>query len=205
MLALRGWQKPSGATLLPAERVAPFRGLKTQTPKSGPPVTNLLHLGRKALVRRRLKHSSIEVDCDAHFSQADSFAVVPEPTAEPSAWETERGRCFHDHQCNQRLSQGLTADVQYVVTPMARGVPTPLGLKGRQALAHSPELRGDSLKRGFPGPPRSRPLFRPAPFDRGAPTRSARLARVRRVIQRPESRRESNGSQSRCRPASIRP
>jgi hypothetical protein len=116
-------KSPSGATLLPAERVAPFRGLKTQTSKFGPPVTNRLHLGRKALVRRRLKHSSIEVDCDAHFSQADSFAVVREPTAEPSAWETERGRCFHDHQCNQRLSQGLTADVQYVVTPMARGVP----------------------------------------------------------------------------------
>jgi hypothetical protein len=121
-------KSPSGATLLPAERVAPFRGLKTQTSKFGPPVTNRLHLGRKALVRRRLKHSSIEVDCDAHFSQADSFAVVPEPTAEPSAWETERGRCFHDHQCNQRLSQRLTADVQYVVTPMARGVP-PFGVE----------------------------------------------------------------------------
>jgi hypothetical protein len=52
---------------------------------------------------------------------------------------------------------------------------------------------------------RNRVRFRPAPFDRGAPTRSARLARVRRVIRRPESRRESNGSQSPCRPTSIRP
>jgi hypothetical protein len=46
----------------------------------------MLHLGRKALVQRRLKHSAMDVRFDAHFSQADSFAVVPEPTAKPSAW-----------------------------------------------------------------------------------------------------------------------
>jgi hypothetical protein len=45
----------------------------------------------------------MDVRFGAHFSQADSFAVVPESTAEPSAWETERGKGFHDHQCNRRL------------------------------------------------------------------------------------------------------
>jgi hypothetical protein len=63
-----------------------------------------------------IEDSAIEVGFDEHFSQADSFAVVPESTAEPSAWETERGKCFHDHQCNRRLSQGLTTEMQYVVT-----------------------------------------------------------------------------------------
>jgi hypothetical protein len=79
-------------------------------------VQHLAIFGCKALVQRRLKHSAMDVRFDAHFSQADSFAVVPEPTAEPSAWETERGKCFHDHQCNRRLSQGLTTEMQYVVT-----------------------------------------------------------------------------------------
>jgi hypothetical protein len=153
MLALRGWQSPSGATLLPAERVAPFRGLKTQTPKSGPPVTNLLHLGRKALVRRRLKHSSIEVDCDAHFSQADSFAVVPEPTAEPSVWETERGKCSHDHQCNRRLPQGLTTETQYAICCRASGHKTatpsgPFGVRANRRYRNAWRIAIDARGKG---------------------------------------------------------
>jgi hypothetical protein len=40
-----------------------------------PRANNVLHLGRKAWVQRRLKHSAMEVHFEAHFSQADSFAV----------------------------------------------------------------------------------------------------------------------------------
>jgi hypothetical protein len=34
-----------------------------------------------------LKIYAVDVAVEIHFAQADSSAVVPEPTAQPSAWE----------------------------------------------------------------------------------------------------------------------
>jgi hypothetical protein len=51
----------------------------------------------------------MEIGVEAHSSQADSFAVVPETTAEPSVWETERGNAFMVARCNQSRSQEIYA------------------------------------------------------------------------------------------------
>jgi hypothetical protein len=69
----------------------------------------------KALVER----SERKLVLGAHISQADGFAVVPDPTAELSAWETERG---NDSTIDPptMLFQCLTTQMQNLVTVAAR-------------------------------------------------------------------------------------